>query len=147
MRIISTNSMSIDEYKKQTSNDMKPATNIPIAEWEKAGFSSDSIIYPLPTPEYKFCLERKWRIDYAFPGVKVAVEIEGGIYIGGRHINPKGYIKDQEKYNKMAEMGWLLLRYQPNRHNFNQIKSTIDKRRLDIEGIKKDSVYEYLKQH
>lgn len=135
--------------KKSTGNKiknkppMKPATHIPIAEWQKAGFTFDT----MPVCEYRFCLERKWRIDYAFPELKIAIEIEGGIYIGGRHINPKGYIKDQEKYNKMAEEGWLLLRYQPRRHNMKQIKATIQKRIQSITGIKKEGFIEHLKQH
>lgn len=62
--------------------------------------------------EWKFC-ERKFRFDFAFPHHKLAVEIEGGIYSGGRHTRGTGYIKDMEKYNLAAMNGWTLLRYTP----------------------------------
>lgn len=60
--------------------------------------------------EYKFHDTRRWRFDYAFPAYKVAVEVDGGIWTGGRHINPAGYINDLEKLNTAASMGWLVLR-------------------------------------
>ena len=60
--------------------------------------------------EHKFHDVRKWRFDYAFPDQKVAVEVDGGVWTGGRHINPAGYINDMEKLNTAASMGWLVLR-------------------------------------
>ena len=95
----------------------------------------DRFRIPAPIPEYQFCLERKWRTDYAWPEFSIALEIEGGIYCGGRHITPKGFIKDLEKYNKLAELGWLLLRYEPNKIDYFQVKKTIDlhKKRFKLE--------------
>jgi very-short-patch-repair endonuclease len=69
---------------------------------------------PAPTPEYKFDLVRKWRIDYAWPAIKLAVELEGGAYTRGRHTRGYGFIGDMEKYNALAEQGWTLLRYVPD---------------------------------
>ena len=60
--------------------------------------------------EYKFHPVRKWRFDYAFTEYMVAVEVDGGVWTGGRHINPAGYINDMEKLNTAASMGWLVLR-------------------------------------
>lgn len=60
--------------------------------------------------EFKFHPVRKWRFDYAFPEYMVAVEVDGGVWTGGRHINPAGYINDMEKLNTAASMGWLVLR-------------------------------------
>lgn len=60
--------------------------------------------------EYAFHPVRKWRFDYAFPNYMVAVEVDGGVWTGGRHINPAGYINDMEKLNTAASMGWLVLR-------------------------------------
>ena len=60
--------------------------------------------------EFNFHPHRKWRFDYAFPQKMVAVEVDGGIWTGGRHINPAGYINDMEKLNNAASMGWLVLR-------------------------------------
>ena len=54
---------------------------------------------------------RKWRFDYAFPKLKVAIEIDGAVWKLGRHNRPKGYIADMEKLNTAASMGWLVLRF------------------------------------
>jgi very-short-patch-repair endonuclease len=81
---------------------------------------------PLPIPEYRFTMERKFRIDYAWPVQHVAVEIEGGIWIKGRHIQPGGFKKDMYKYNLLSEQGWFLLRYEPKNIDYMQIKHLID---------------------
>ena len=60
--------------------------------------------------EFRFHPTRKWRFDYAFPSLRVAVEVDGGVWTGGRHINPAGYVNDMEKLNTAASMGWLVLR-------------------------------------
>lgn len=60
--------------------------------------------------EYRFHPERKWRFDFAWPLHKVALEIEGGIWSGGRHTRGAGYAADCEKYNEAALAGWLVLR-------------------------------------
>ena len=39
------------------------------------------------------------------------VEIEGGIYAGGRHTRGKGFENDCEKYNVAVLMGYSLLRF------------------------------------
>jgi len=76
---------------------------------------------PAPQPEYRFHSCRKWRIDYAWSDVKLAVELEGGVYSRGRHVRPKGFLGDIEKYNMLTELGWHLLRYQPKKVNYDQI--------------------------
>jgi very-short-patch-repair endonuclease len=68
---------------------------------------------PDPIPEFKFHPTRKWRIDYAWPDVKLAVEIEGGAFCRGRHTRGAGFVADLEKYDALTEAGWALLRYQP----------------------------------
>ncbi len=69
---------------------------------------------PLPECELKFNPSRKWRFDYAYPDLKIAIEQEGGAYSGGRHTRGTGFIKDMEKYNSAAIMGWRILRYTPD---------------------------------
>lgn len=68
---------------------------------------------PAPIPEYKFHPTRKWRFDYAFIQGKVALEVEGGVWTGGRHTRGSGFVKDMEKYNAAATMGWRVIRCVP----------------------------------
>lgn len=70
---------------------------------------------PAPEVEYRFHESRRWRMDFAWPAHNppIAVEIEGGVYTGGRHTRGSGFEADAEKYNKAAEMGWTVLRYTP----------------------------------
>jgi hypothetical protein len=63
--------------------------------------------------EYRFDTIRRWRIDYYFPEISLAIEQEGGIYSRGRHIRPSGFKGDMEKYNRMALMGITLIRVLP----------------------------------
>ena len=44
----------------------------------------------------------------------VALEVEGGIWTGGRHTRAAGFSGDMEKYNAMACRGILLLRTTPD---------------------------------
>ncbi len=61
--------------------------------------------------EYKFHPTRKWRADFLITGKKILIEVEGGIWSGGRHTRGKGYIGDMEKYNSAAMMGFTVLRF------------------------------------
>ncbi|MFV8194467.1 DUF559 domain-containing protein [Acinetobacter soli] len=61
--------------------------------------------------EHKFHAKRKWRADFWIIGTKILVEVEGGIWSGGRHTRGKGYIGDMEKYNAAAMMGFTVLRF------------------------------------
>lgn len=64
--------------------------------------------------EYQFLPDRKFRFDFAWPGPRVAVEMEGGIWIRGGHTRGGGYRKNCEKYNLAAINGWRVLRYTVN---------------------------------
>ena len=82
--------------------------------------------------EFQFHPTRRWRFDYAFPEKKVAVEVDGGVWTGGRHINPAGYINDMEKLNNAAAMGWLVLRITTDDRfaskTYELIKGTLEQR-------------------
>ena len=64
--------------------------------------------------EFKFHPIRKWRFDYALPEHKIAVEVEGGVWTGGRHTSPKGFLGDMKKYNTATLMGWRVFRTIPD---------------------------------
>jgi very-short-patch-repair endonuclease len=68
--------------------------------------------------EHRFHPTRLWRFDFAFVAFHVAAEIEGGIWIGGRHVQAAGYEADSEKYAEAARLGWVVLRFTPG-----QVKS------------------------
>ena len=63
--------------------------------------------------EYRFAHPRKWRFDFAWRAEKFALEIEGGVWIQGRHNRARGYVADLEKYNSAALLGWRILRVTP----------------------------------
>jgi very-short-patch-repair endonuclease len=68
---------------------------------------------PAPVAEYKFHPIRKWRMDFAWLDQKVFLEIDGGLWIGGRHTRPGAMLKSWEKENAAAVQGWRVLRCQP----------------------------------
>lgn len=68
---------------------------------------------PLPTPELVFAPPRRWRFDHAWPAQKVALEIEGGAFSGGRHVRAEGFLADCEKYSEAAALGWRIIRVPP----------------------------------
>ena len=63
--------------------------------------------------EFQGISGRKFRFDAANPKEKVAIEIEGGLWITGRHNRPIGMNQDMEKYNLAVLEGWKVLRYSP----------------------------------
>lgn len=69
---------------------------------------------PRPEVEYRFHPKRRWRCDYAWPDYKVILEVEGGVWTGGRHTRGAGFIGDMEKYNEAAADGWRLIRCTPS---------------------------------
>ena len=64
--------------------------------------------------EYKFHDVRKWRFDFALPFHKIAIEINGGVWTGGRHVRGSGFINDMEKLNMATKTDWKVLQYTPS---------------------------------
>ena len=70
--------------------------------------------------EHYFALPRRWRVDVALiepPGVAVpglAIEIDGGLFVRGRHSGGQGQLDDMAKHNALAERGWRVLRFTPH---------------------------------
>jgi very-short-patch-repair endonuclease len=65
---------------------------------------------PQPVYEFRFMPPRRFRFDFAWPDNKVAVEVEGGIWNGGRHVRGNGYENDCKKYSEAAILGWKVIR-------------------------------------
>lgn len=68
---------------------------------------------PMPTPEYRFDHERRWRFDWAWPHRCIALEVEGAVFTNGRHTRGSGFLRDIEKYNRAAVLGWRVFRCTP----------------------------------
>lgn len=64
----------------------------------------------MPVTEHKFHSDRRWRFDLAWPDDLLAVEVEGGTWINGRHNRGSGFEKDAEKYAEALCLGWKVLR-------------------------------------
>ena len=75
-------------------------------------FAQQIKAYSLPgmMREYRFDVSRRWRFDFAFPLQRVALEIEGGIWCGGRHTRGLGFEADVEKYNQATLLGWRVFK-------------------------------------
>ncbi len=105
----------------------------------------------IPEEEYQFHPKRRWRFDFAYPDIKLAIEIEGSVFgrnvycntcgkpvtrrlktgrtvtirEGGRHTSGAGYEKDCEKYNNAVLLGWRVLRF-PTSLKLEDIINTIE---------------------
>lgn len=69
---------------------------------------------PSPYCEYQFAHPRRWRFDFAWPGYRVALEVEGAVWTRGRHTRGSGFLADIEKYNAACMHGWRVLRCTPS---------------------------------
>ncbi len=67
-----------------------------------------------PVPQLKFHPTRKWRLDFAFPTARVAVEIHGGTWKKGRHTSGVGFRGDRLKMNAATLMGWRVYELTPD---------------------------------
>ena len=68
---------------------------------------------PAATTEYRFHPVRLWRFDFAWPDRLIALEVDGGGWVNGRHSRGAGIEKDCEKFNTACALGWRVLRVTP----------------------------------
>jgi very-short-patch-repair endonuclease len=59
--------------------------------------------------EHRFDPSRRWRLDFAWPVHKLAVEIQGGIFTRGRHTRGAALAREYEKLNAAQLLGWTVL--------------------------------------
>lgn len=92
--------------------------------WHVLGDPND-----MPMRELHFALgsKRKWRFDFAWVDCRVAVEIEGGTFAGGRHNTGAGHFTDCDKYNEAVERGWALLRFTAQHLRKDLVKESIER--------------------
>ena len=130
-------SYSIAEYKKMVKATRQKGRSIrPKVKGEKipnefeAKLARELKILKIDfEQEFKFHPERKWRADFHLIGKKILIEVEGGIWSGGRHTRGKGYIGDIEKYNAATMMGYQVIRFSTDQvksgHAIQQIEKMV----------------------
>ena len=85
---------------------------VPVSRFERL---LRSVGLPAPVREHRFHPVRRWRFDYAWIDHKVALEVEGGVWTGGRHTRGAGFVADIEKYNAAVVAGWRVVRVVPGK--------------------------------
>ena len=66
-----------------------------------------------PCTEYRFHPVRMWRFDFAYVPQRIAIEVDGGTFVGGRHSRGPGVENDCEKLAEALLLGWRVLRITP----------------------------------
>lgn len=51
---------------------------------------------------------KRYRLDFAHPNSRTGIEIQGGVYMRGRHVTGSGYERDCRKYNLAYTSGWTI---------------------------------------
>ncbi|MBP7678180.1 MAG: hypothetical protein KBB14_17895 [Thermoanaerobaculia bacterium] len=70
-----------------------------------------SRVLPQPERQVRFHPTRGWRLDFGWPELRLAVEIEGLVPGGkGRHQTIGGMTEDLVKYAEALCLGWRVLR-------------------------------------
>jgi hypothetical protein len=64
---------------------------------------------PLPITEFVFHPTRRWRFDYCFVDQRLAVEVQGGLFVAGRHSRGAALLGEHEKLNAAAVLGYRVL--------------------------------------
>ena len=90
-----------------------------------------AICLPVPEREFGFHKTRRWRFDFAWPEKKLAVEVEGGTWAGGRHVRPAGFEQDCEKYGEAAILKWSVLRVTSKMVNDGRALQMIERALID----------------
>lgn len=94
---------------------------------QQLGFQCGIVGLPAPVLEYRFHPTRKWRFDLAWPQQLLAVEIDGGVFSGGRHSRGAGYRADCEKFAEAAILGWRVIRVLPEHVKKGQALAWIER--------------------
>jgi len=87
-----------------------------MARWGKAQVQLtliQQIVYAkleAPVPEHRVCPERRFRFDWAWPDRKLALEVDGAVWVNGRHSRGSGIQTDCEKFSIAAIHGWRVMR-------------------------------------
>lgn len=96
--------------KTKKSLDVVPRKQTQLEMWGEALMRELGL--PEAFREYLFWPGRRFRFDFAWPQVKVAVELEGGVFSRGKSGHTMGhhYHNNCTKYNQALMFGWRVIR-------------------------------------
>lgn len=76
--------------------------------------------------EYRFNSFRKYRFDFCFVQMRLAIEYQGGIFMKkSGHSSPKGATRDADKANLAQSEGWRVLTF--TAMNYKNVISELEK--------------------
>ena len=76
------------------------------------GFQCRALGLPEPEAEFYFAKPRRWRFDAFWKHAGLALEIQGGLFLpngGGRHNRGAALLREQEKLNAAAALGYRVV--------------------------------------
>ena len=94
----------MDEIQAEREVELSDLENLLLQQMQFVGL-------PEPEREYRFAPPRRYRADFAYPAKRLLIEVEGGVWTGGRHSRGAGFTEDAKKYNLAAAMGFRVLRF------------------------------------
>lgn len=77
---------------------------IMLGQLESAGLAEGMV------REHRFHPDRRWRFDFCWPSRRLALEVQGGVWVNGGHNRGAGFTNDCEKFNEAALLGWRLIK-------------------------------------
>ena len=117
--------ITIEEYKALQGVTQRAKRVTPKHD-SKAEFLQQVVFAGLPPlqPEVLFHPWRKFRFDFAYPDLLIAVEYQGGLYIGRQrgkndnsarsgHRSIAGVLRDIEKITEAQLLGWIVILIEP----------------------------------
>ena len=76
--------------------------------------------------EYRFDAKRRWRADFAHLQSGSLIEVEGGIWVQGRHNRAAGFNADLEKYLEAGLAGWRVFRLGPDQITMENVARLVE---------------------
>lgn len=93
---------------RKNSREMKHIVSVLMEFSQRTGYKLEK--------EYRFHDRRKFRFDFCFPEIKLAIEYNGIMSEKSRHTSVTGYSMDMNKLNLAQSEGFTVLQYTPLNH-------------------------------
>lgn len=82
---------------------------------------------PEPVRQYYYARPRKLRADFAWPELRLLVEVQGGVWNRKAHGSITGILADIDRLNAATMGGWRLLRVTPEMVKFGPALALIER--------------------